>query len=813
MEVTISASTALNTLRCGSTTLPGVVRYVVRFNNTTGSNLQATADIDYAENTIALYGAGGIMAGAGNTILAQLQPGQFWVGGGWLPSRHDAPFDENYNGVIDASDLAFAVVEFEDWDASTGTFNLSTDLNLVNPGDLIRSFQDTNRNNQYDNGEAKSRIVQRGDNGQTLLWDIPNAYMTDYNKNAAIDAEFSGLLFMPGINAFMGPGQGRCYDGCSQPGRQFWSNVSNTTVFGQEMGHSIGMVNQNSPNNNGGTHTVNPRINYVPAGYNTLAHAVVLGPDMLSIMYGTEQSPGMNSFFEPFEYSQVYWFLRQQLAQQQASAAAAPAGDLFYLVGTINSDHAVTLVDSYIAQGLPLTPADPLSDYVLRFMKGSTSLADYHFAVSFNASDQTHHDEEVTTAVADFNIVQPFPSGTTSAQIWYGSHLLGERAVSPNAPSVQLISPNGGETVPANGDLTVQWQGSDVDGDTLRYAVRYSTNNGGTWKTLGAALIANQLVIPAATLAGSTTAIVQVEVTDGFKTARDSSSAHFQVGKKAPQGVGISTPLPNAELVYGAPTYLTGSALDMEDGLLPGNALAWSSNRDGALGIGESVPATLTVGTHILTLTATDSDGMSAQTSVQVTVLADFDHDGLSDAYEQAHPVLHWWDATDAGKDSDGDGLTNRSEAAWGTDPSNADTDGDGVSDGDEASAGSSPVDANSKPVATELLMSRTALEYKIAEGSDQPITEAIFLMSSTSQTLTWHTNENVPWLAVGPTSGTTFGQTTVTINPSQFKPGVYVGSITFTPDNAPVVGLPVRVEVVEPPTTDTQVRMPRLFR
>src|SRR5206468_2494567 len=101
---------------------------------------------------------------------------------------------------------------------------------------------------------------------------------------------------------------------------------------------------------------------------------------------------------------------------------------------------------------------------------------------------------------------------------------------------------------------------------------------------------------------------------------------------------------------------------------------------------------------------------LTTSTSITVEVLPDFDGDGLSDAYEKQHSQLAWWNADDAGQDPDGDGLTNRSEAAWGTDPGNADTDGDGVNDGAEAAAGSSPTDASSKPQAARVLASEEAL-------------------------------------------------------------------------------------------------------
>jgi len=69
--------------------------------------------------------------------------------------------------------------------------------------------------------------------------------------------------------------------------------------------------------------------------------------------------------------------------------------------------------------------------------------------------------------------------------------------------------------------------------------------------------------------------------------------------------------------------------------------------------------------------------------------LGDSDNNGLPDAWE----VLHFGQlGNDRDADSDGDGLTNRFELQYGTDPNNPDTDGDGLPDGWEIKYGYDPL-------------------------------------------------------------------------------------------------------------------------
>ena len=81
----------------------------------------------------------------------------------------------------------------------------------------------------------------------------------------------------------------------------------------------------------------------------------------------------------------------------------------------------------------------------------------------------------------------------------------------------------------------------------------------------------------------------------------------------------------------------------------------------------------------------------------------DTDGDGMHDGWERKYdfnPLVDNDDTNvdsdgtnDSGYDADGDGLTNKQEADWGTDPNDDDTDGDGVTDGQEVENSSDPND------------------------------------------------------------------------------------------------------------------------
>jgi len=65
----------------------------------------------------------------------------------------------------------------------------------------------------------------------------------------------------------------------------------------------------------------------------------------------------------------------------------------------------------------------------------------------------------------------------------------------------------------------------------------------------------------------------------------------------------------------------SGSADDPEDGELTGISLVWTSDTDGQIGTGAEITSdTLTLGSHAITLTATDSNNETGSASVSITI-------------------------------------------------------------------------------------------------------------------------------------------------------------------------------------------------
>jgi subtilisin family serine protease len=117
---------------------------------------------------------------------------------------------------------------------------------------------------------------------------------------------------------------------------------------------------------------------------------------------------------------------------------------------------------------------------------------------------------------------------------------------------------------------------------------------------------------------------VTLTVTDG-SGQKNSVTASVQVtsaSNHAPTA-SMSLPVTGATFVQGTSVSFAGSGSDQEDGALTGTSLSWTSSIDGLIGTGASLAKNnLSVGSHVITLTAKDVAGATGSATRNITITA-----------------------------------------------------------------------------------------------------------------------------------------------------------------------------------------------
>ena len=294
----------------------------------------------------------------------------------------------------------------------------------------------------------------------------------------------------------------------------------------------------------------------------------------------------------------------------------------------------INMTRPFTSSPADLLPAPPDAPYTVRLLNGLgevVSTARFDLAPLIHndilaVQTYTHNDGPAHThgLAADveplpFAAAISYPVEARSVVILTGTQVLVSRTLSGNAPSVTLLSPNGGEAF--SDMLIASWSASDPGGDELTFELHYSTDGGESWVGVSGPIPTTTYTLQLANIAGSTNALLRVLATDGANEADDVSNGPFAVPTKDPS-VLILSPDTNTKLRPGDMLVLEGMLVDLEDSATTeGITYTWTSNRDGLLGNEASVGAQLaSPGFHTLTLTVTDRDGNSASKSVQVQV-------------------------------------------------------------------------------------------------------------------------------------------------------------------------------------------------
>jgi hypothetical protein len=169
---------------------------------------------------------------------------------------------------------------------------------------------------------------------------------------------------------------------------------------------------------------------------------------------------------------------------------------------------------------------------------------------------------------------------------------------------------------PVTDRRVITWEAGHPEGRPLVYLVLYSPTDGLTWETLSFPQEESRFEVPFDELPGGS-ARLAVLASDGINTARAETAA-FAVPIK-PLFCSIQSPREGDVVSSDTPVWLLGQAFDKQSRQLETDDLVWTSSRQGELGRGGQVVASLRRGEHTITLRAGTGD-RAGQASVSVSV-------------------------------------------------------------------------------------------------------------------------------------------------------------------------------------------------
>lgn len=303
------------------------------------------------------------------------------------------------------------------------------------------------------------------------------------------------------------------------------------------------------------------------------------------------------------------------LSPARAMKHAPQPGDWLLANGYIAADRSsAALLDVQRTDMVFSAPPLVAGDFSIQLIgDGAVVLADYPFTPNADA------DAAISGTAAlplSFGQVVPFVAGTREVRIvdtLGGGAVLASKPVSSNAPTVGNVVAQGGP----DSSIALTWSASDIDGDALTFDVMVARNGGTSLQPFALGLTGTGTTLDTSTLGGGDVAF-RVVASDGLLTARADSNT-VTLANRPPQPRVLS-PGNGEHVTLGQSVNLEGVAKDFQDGTIADANLAWSSAQ-GALGTGARISvASLPLGANVLTLTATNSFGLAAASSVTVIV-------------------------------------------------------------------------------------------------------------------------------------------------------------------------------------------------
>jgi len=236
---------------------------------------------------------------------------------------------------------------------------------------------------------------------------------------------------------------------------------------------------------------------------------------------------------------------------------------------------------------------------------------------TMSPADYPRHEAAVPAETSRHFVVRlPFDERTHSIIFERAGAEVHRITVPAHAPTIRLLGapPSFG----AN-EVTIRWSAIHPDGSGLTYDVALLYPRAPGLHVLAKNLTSDSFTFTTGRIPGGDGVTLRVEASDGFhQTAAEWTG--LNIPNHAPE-VAIAYPRSGEQFQANGKIFLRALALDPEEGALRGSHVQWTSDRDGPLGEGLELLASLKPGRHMITVTATDAHGLSAQGQVNITVV------------------------------------------------------------------------------------------------------------------------------------------------------------------------------------------------
>ncbi len=215
--------------------------------------------------------------------------------------------------------------------------------------------------------------------------------------------------------------------------------------------------------------------------------------------------------------------------------------------------------------------------------------------------------------------VLPWHAFTRRVVIREADEVRWERSVPASWPLVAVTAPAADTAWEQGRTYQVRWQAEDPEGMALSYQVDLSPDDGVSWRPVGSTLSQQSVPLETAFLPGCFACRVRVRASNGLLMS-EAESGPFRIAPPPPV-VEIVAPVEGAQVVASEPVWLQGVAYDYTDGPLGPGQVTWTSDLDGHLGLDPSLQTQLSVGRHVLQLSALNSHGQRGIAAITLQVL------------------------------------------------------------------------------------------------------------------------------------------------------------------------------------------------